>query len=440
MQYLLLALMIILLPNSSRFMVETGIPGINLLNLMFLLLLVGMALSGREAVPMHRGRITPVLLLMILVLFLGFMHTQLTDGSNFGADMTSLKSVVVYPLLYFIFRRSRLDLTETRRLILLTLAVAVVAGLEAVWEWSRFDHGAYSPTMRAGGPFGDARASNGAGAFYVMFLPMLLAYFLYYRGSTFWRLAALLGSLVLCLAVMATHSRQAYLIAVAVVLLLMLRRNILVAIVLGALMAASISFLPDSVVDRVAETQQESGTGEQELDHSTASRFVIWKGAIQMWRDHPGGVGFNRFKEHIGDYTNYAGYDAHNSFVLILAELGPIGFIALVCLFWSLWGMARRFRRSPAVGDPELDGLTLGFTFAVVSMVLGNLFGSFVFHGSFMSNFWILCGLLERYVALKERAAYAIYSSAAEAIPMVRELAKRYPLAARAMPGYRPQA
>jgi O-antigen ligase len=437
--YFLLALTIVLLPNSLRLMVETGIPGINLHNFLFLVLLVGLGLSRPEAVPLQRGRITLALLGLILVLVAGFVHTQLIDGSTFGADLTLLKNVIFYPLLYFIFRGCRLDAARTRQLIILTLAVAVVAGLEAVYEWWRFDKGTYSPDMRAGGPFGDARASNGAGAFYVIFLPMLGALLLYHRNHGFWRMAALIGTVVLALAVLATHSRQAYLIATIVVFLLLIRRNVLIAVVLGTLMVASFSLLPDSVIDRVEETRQESGTGEQKFDHSTESRFLIWKGAIEMWQEHPGGVGFNRFKQHIGNYTDFAGYDAHNAFMLILAECGPVGLLALMWLFWRLWSMARRLRRSPAVADPEVQAFAIGFTLAVVSVFLGNLFGSIVFHGSVMSNFWILCGLMERYVFLREHSGYAIRSREAEEMPLVEVLSKRFPLVARAMPGYRPR-
>src|SRR5690606_34330458 len=148
------------------------------------------------------------------------------------------------------------------------------------------------------------------------------------------RVAAIIGAGILGLAVLATFSRQAYAISLLCVLLLALRRNLAAALLIGLLMLAATTALPESVTERVAETRQTTVAGTTALDQNTASRFDIWTGAFQMWTDHPAGVGLNRFKEHIGDYTDYSGYDAHNYFVLMLAESGPLGLAALLFLLW----------------------------------------------------------------------------------------------------------
>src|SRR3546814_5030961 len=95
-------------------------------------------------------------------------------------------------------------------------------------------------------------------------------------------------------------------------------------------MFSSLSLLPDSVTQRVEETEQSTASGDEKLDTSTASRFEIWTGAALMWSEHPIGVGMNRFKRYIGHYSKYVGYDAHNFYVLTTAELGPLGIGALL--------------------------------------------------------------------------------------------------------------
>ena len=431
---LLLALFIVVLPNALRFWVDTGIPAVNLTNLLFVLLCMGLLMDGRDPLPMPRGRLTAPLIFLIVIILIGFVIAQFTDPDDLSDDIAHLKSWVFYPLLYFVYRRSHQDLHGTRQLIFLTLLVVAVAGLEAIVQGLQLDLRSYSPTERATGPFGELGAANRAGVFYAIFLPTFLAIAVFVRDRWFWRLAALTGCAVLILAIMVTFSRQAYLIGLIGAFLLLFRRNTLLAVALGALMAASVALLPQSVMERVVGTQQ-TATGTVELDGSTASRFHIWDGAIGMWRDHPGGVGLNRFKENIGEYSRFPGRDAHNSFVLILAELGPLGLAALLWLFWRLWGLARRILNSSVTMDPETAALALGFTIAVISLGIGNLFSSYIFEGSVMGSFWILCGLLERYVILKEHAAAQMPHESPVTSPVAVGL-DRFPLLARIRPGY----
>src|SRR3546814_4409137 len=73
----------------------------------------------------------------------------------------------------------------------------------------------------------------------------------------------------------------------------------------------------------------------------------------------------------------------------------------LLLVFWRLWLLANNFRaRAAKSGNPESVALSLGFSVTVVSMALGNVYGSPFLEGSVMANFWILCGLIERYSAL----------------------------------------
>jgi hypothetical protein len=153
-----------------------------------------------------------------------------------------------------------------------------------------------------------------------------------------------------------------------------------------------------------------------------------------MLRDHPAGVGLGRFNEHIGDYTDYAGKDAHNGFLLTLAECGPFGLLALLWVFWRLWRLTRELRHSPAARRPEMRTFEMGFTLTVVSMALGNMYGSPFFDSVVMANFWILCGLMERYGRIKSHAAELVAAhNDAQSPPVVA--GQRFPLVARALPG-----
>lgn len=433
---LLLALSIVLLPNALHVSMDTAIPGLNFSNLLLLVLLGALALSRPETSPTinRAGYLTAPLLAVFLTLTLGFVIAQWTDPSTAMADLTRLKNAIFYPLFYFVFRRSRQDLERTRQLILLVLVVAVAAGVEAIYQGAQFGFGQFVESQRATGPFGPVNMSNRAGAFYAMFLPMLAAVAVMFKRKGV-RVAAVVGCVLLATAILFTYSRQSYLIALVGLLILLMHRSFLAAILAGLLLVVSVGLFPDSVVQRVQETRQVDAMGDSGVDSSTASRVEIWTGAIAMWREHPAGVGLGRFSSHIGEYSRHVGKDAHNVFVLMLAECGPLGLLAMLWLFRRLWGLAGRLKSAATPTDIEARALALGFRITVISVLLGNFYGTPFFEGLIMANFWVLCGLLDRYAALKREAAGE--EAPVEYAPVAPSLAMadRFPLLARTLPG-----
>lgn len=438
-QRLILAIPIVLMPNSLHVPFDTGLPAINLANLLLLVVVLALAMSPRRAdlSPAGTGLLTAPLLLLFLSLVVGLLIAMVTRPGSVVADLTELKNFMFYPLLYFVYRHCKQDLDGTRLLIALIVVIAVVAGLESVWEGLAKDSfGSFDDSKRIAGPFGGSRVSNRAGVFYAMFLPLLVALALFLRGHRLWRLLAVAGIVVLVAAIMVTFSRQSYVIAVVTTLLLLLRRHLLFAGLLAILMIPAISLLPEGVTQRVAETQQIDEIGQTELDVSTASRFEIWDGAMLMWRDHPAGVGFGRFPSYIGSYSDHEGRDAHNMYVLMLAECGPLGLIAMLWLLWRLLRLALTVRRSSGPDDSESQALALGFALSIVAMAMGNLYGSAFNEGLVMANFWILCGLVEHYAALKRQTTTV---QAVEPVDVMDAIQERFPLATHVAPGhYRP--
>lgn len=425
---LLYAIPIVLLPYTVHLPADLSV------SVSVALLVIAMMLGDRD--PAFRSAyLTPPLIALFMAMLIGFVAAHWHDLSNAGKDLREAKVAVLFPFLYLAYRRSALDLKATRQLIVLVLLVAVAAGLEAVFQGLSFNLGEFSETQRATGPFGPIKMANRAGVFFAMFLPMLVALVLQPHQRRFVRWSAIAGSAVLAAAILFTYSRQSYLIGLFAIMILLVWRSIPAAALAAMLLVATAaSFLPRSVVDRIQETQQVDASGTMTLDMSTTSRFTIWNGTIDMLRDHPAGVGLGRFGEHIGDYTSYAGKDAHNGFLLTLAECGPLGLLALLWVFWRLWRLAHWLRRSPGAARPEAQTYERGFTLAVVSMALGNMYGSPFFDSLIMANFWILCGLMERYGAMKEHAAEVVASSSRSRSTPVT-LGQRFPLAARAIPG-----
>ena len=432
---LLLALPILFMPNMLHFNYETGIPGLNLSNILVLLVVAGMLLWRRGPAPEPgMGPLTPPLLFLFAVLGIGLVIARMSPAASLMDDLTYYKNAIFYPMLYFVYRRCRQDLVGTRQLIILIMVVAAVAGVEAIREGLDYGIGHYSQTHRASGPFGvDYHNSNRAGVFYAMFIPMFMAMALFFRKQKLWRLAAIGGIGILAMAIMVTYSRQSYFIAIAGCALLLIRRNVILAVLIGLCAVPAIAFLPDSVTQRVSETEQRGPAGGEHLDVSTASRFEIWGGALQMWEDHPMGVGLGRFPVNIGRYVpDYAGYDAHNVYMRTLAEMGPLGVIALFWVLWRALLLGLALRKTAPADDAEAKAISMGFAVVVISTGMGNMYGSPFFEGSVMANFWILCGLVEHYTQLKRQASIDTAPMQAAAPISVGD---RFPLAARIAPG-----
>lgn len=430
---ILLLAPIVYIPNSLRFSPDMGVPGLNIANLLFIVLLVALAFYKDPTRQPRRSTLTLPILAFYLALIVAFFIALSTMPLDATLDFMYLKDAIFYPLFYFIYRKIPLDDRDRRLLVLVILLVAVVAALQAIRQGIDYGLAHFSDFNRAAGPFGDDwRSSNRAGPFYAMFVPLFVAAALFYKDRKIVRLMALGACLMLGAAIMFTYSRQSYGIALAMTALLLLRKNIVFAAIIAIVMVGSIDYLPNSVTQRVERTEQRNSLGEEVLDDSTESRFIIWSGAIAMWEEHPLGVGLNRFKEYIGGYQQYNAKDAHNFYVLTLGECGPLGVIALLWLIWRLFKLSLRFGRAAKNGPEDLRALSIGFGPMVIAMALGNVYGSRFLDGAIMVNLWILAALVESFTENLEAKREPVKNVAPVNLPSI---AARFPLAARALPG-----
>lgn len=124
-----------------------------------------------------------------------------------------------------------------------------------------------------------------------------------------------------------------------------------------------------------------SGTGASE---SVVGRYEAWAAAIDMFRAHPlGGVGFGRF-------LDYHYLTAHNTYLLVPAELGAVGLAlwsAVLCTTiavpWSALRAHEEFSRRAAVA----------LLASIGALLSGMLFLSLSYH----ALTWTLLGLVAAY-------------------------------------------
>lgn len=182
---------------------------------------------------------------------------------------------------------------------------------------------------------------NDLGMLFVACVPM--AAYLSSRGGLMGlrRLFWLTIAAVLVYGVYLTDSRGALLSLLAMMgVYIWQRRGVFVAGVLGAMAVAVLLALPS----RFSEIDAEEASAQ--------GRIESWYEGLEMFRGHPlFGVGPDM-------YTEYNPLTAHNSFVLILAETGIIGYTIwlafLIYGFRMMWAGSRRIE-APLYADEEGD-------------------------------------------------------------------------------------
>ena len=221
---------------------------------------------------------------------------------------------------------------------------------------------------------------NDLGMLFVMCVPM--AAYLAGRGGwmglkrLFWAVVVA----VLVYGIYLTDSRGTLLALVAIFgIYVWLRRGVWVASVLGAIALAGMMLLPSRL--------QEMEVSEE----SAMDRVYSWYEGMQMFRNHPiFGVGKDA-------YTDMYQLTAHNSLVLVLAELGFIGFTLWIAFMGYTMMMLFAAVRPPTPAQvvalgPEPDPAMIGEwrQDRAVAIVLLLAFCGFIVAAFFLSRTYVV--------------------------------------------------
>lgn len=186
--------------------------------------------------------------------------------------------------------------------------------------------------------------ANEFGQLMITTLPFLFAALLM-KNSIFVKAIAIGFCAILIFVVGKTGSRTVMvLLGMMVVLTFVLRsggniiKKAFIAGTLGAVLLGVLSFVPGPIQDRLS-TILEAGS-----DKSFQGRTRAWGHGFDMVMWYPiTGVGK-------GQWNKYHGLMPHNSYVQIMAELGPIG---IILFLWILFLCAQEFK--PFLGDTDPD-------------------------------------------------------------------------------------
>lgn len=300
------------------------------------------------------------------------------------------KNYVEMIFLYFLAYNAMKTEEQQKTMLLI---IATVFLLISVREFRNFSEGAgFSYSRRVEGPFWImGLGANHIGAFVAHYGALLLGMALIdkhkYRK---WLYLAGVGFSLHPL--FFSYSRGAYVGAFAVIVLYGILKKRSLLVLLAMLIFAWQVVLPETVVERIAMTEDSSG----QMESSAAQRVVLWQHAWRLFQDNfLFGIGFNSFGFTVapGELT-----DTHNFYLKTAAEQGILGVILLgLVLLRALSSGWRLYRQ----GQSEFHrALGFGFVGCSVALMTTNIFGDRFSYFVLNSNFWILWGMVDRALAL----------------------------------------
>ena len=122
-QYLniLLAAMIVWVPNQLHLPADLGVKGLNSINLLFLAIIYYVHQRNKKLPPSEATPLKGVFIAYFCMLIWGFLAGQLSDRSLMMEDLTAMKNSIFFMCLYFVFFHGARDETSVRHLFYVVL-------------------------------------------------------------------------------------------------------------------------------------------------------------------------------------------------------------------------------------------------------------------------------------------------------------------------------
>ncbi|GAB2555265.1 O-antigen ligase family protein [Rhodanobacter koreensis] len=231
---------------------------------------------------------------------------------------------------------------------------------------------------------------NDLGLLFAATMPM--AVFLSRRGGFFGRIFWLAATVLLLYGTYLTNSRGAMLSVLVVAgIYIWRRRGMVTAGVLGVIGLACMQLLSSRMQDLDVD------------DESAYGRVDAWYSGLHMFMSHPVfGVG-------AGNFTEYNDLTAHNSFVLVLAETGFVGYILwLAFVSYAFLMMLAVLRYKPGtVAGPEQTADwrgECGIAFTLLLSLCGLFTSAFFLSRSYTVVMYLLTAVVVGYyMGLRQR-------------------------------------
>ncbi|MGI1678187.1 MAG: O-antigen ligase family protein [Cellvibrionaceae bacterium] len=359
--------------------------GINFMNVMFALSLIGAFWKGGRVHWEQSANKWIVAFMVYLVFSYVIMLFMLTLPIE--RSLNALKDLLFTISLTFLVQKSISSYKDVK-LILFALLLplpyvfrVIFNQYQVVARWN------YSDSLRVNGTMVDL-GSNEIGAYLVTASVLAVVLAFSFKVEKLWE-KALLYIAVPCalLSLMYTYSRGAYvsIIAAAIVFYFYKKNKGKLTVILLLFFVASPLIIPESVYQRFSSISSEDG----ERDESAESRFVFWEAAFERAKQSPiFGYGYRSWGS---SEINSTGMDTHNYFVKTIVEGGVLGILLLIALLISISNLARTTIKNSKSQLMRAVGIVL--LCSVIGILVGNMFGDRFSHPPIIFIFWVLCGV-----------------------------------------------
>lgn len=233
---------------------------------------------------------------------------------------------------------------------------------------------------------------NFAALFISLFLTLLFA-LLFAAKDKRARFALGVISLFSFIALLLTYSRTGYLMfGVCVLILFLLLKKYIIPVVALIILAIGLFLIPKNSASEGAHLFRVN---------SLYARGFSDENALTIFSQNPIlGVGFNAYEfasqryklTKPSLYPNHAAAGTDNSFLLVLATTGIVGFLSFIYLQWAIIaGVFLQYKNSRPRSLHAM--LCLAFLVSLVGLWVSSLFINSLFYSFIMEWMWILLGL-----------------------------------------------
>ncbi|MFC1807903.1 O-antigen ligase family protein [Candidatus Omnitrophota bacterium] len=340
----------------------------------------------------------PLLLFMFLSCMSLFRGNMYFDTGYIGAFIYPLKRWLTPMFFFFIFKNAIRTKAQMKTLTIIIMFVVFTAALMAAKDYINIGTVSTLDKARVGGILNQP---NYLAAFFVYYMFLFAGFWLSnWTKIGYWFL--LMPFMVCFRGIQVTFSRGGYIAFLGgAAAIAFFKNKLLFAAGLAVLVIALANpvILPKGIAYRMSQTFRNDRVFttdvEDVVDRSSYRRILAWKGAAVMIKQHLlFGVGYGGFPYLIGSYAPVGFMDAHNTYILIAAEMGmPTLIIFLLVLLIIFINACILYYR---VTDKFVKALALGFLGGFGGLLVANIFGGRLNSTELTSYFWILTALIFR--------------------------------------------
>ncbi len=336
---------------------------------------------------------------ILLILFLLWNLLSLFNSDYFFTSLRGVFKVIKFLALFLLVADS-INKKMLKRLILAMIVFSIFISIDGLLQhflgydlirFKRIDKLDYLWRMNAS--FHDP---NNFGGYLVMVLPIFISLLFSknIKSKTFLILIPSVVLLSFCL--MRTSSRGAWLaFVIAILILCMLRKKGTIALAFLIVLAVSL-LLPGYVQNRASSMLR------IEKGDSMWERVQIWKGGWAMVKAHPIlGVGVNTWSRNFPIYKPQDYPDdryAHNCYLQMAAEIGIPGALIFLFFLFALMAKSRRSLRRLETG--WMRDAYIGLLSGMVGFLISSAFDTHLYSLVMATLFWLSAGLLIGYANL----------------------------------------